>query len=89
MINEEYKIWKKNTPFLYGVPPTTQQCIGIHSSLEDALHSFLGQEGLNDWLCRSGYHARPGVAQLDSSMATGVDLLRVLRHQLHLSTLSS
>ena len=21
LINEEYKIWKKNTPFLYGRPP--------------------------------------------------------------------
>ena len=21
LVNEEYKIWKKNTPFLYGAPP--------------------------------------------------------------------
>ena len=24
MINEEYKIWKKNTPFLYGAPAARQ-----------------------------------------------------------------
>jgi hypothetical protein len=24
LINEEYKIWKKNTPFLYGAPHTQQ-----------------------------------------------------------------
>lgn len=27
IINEEYKVWKKNTPFLYGEPP------GVHMGL--------------------------------------------------------
>jgi len=26
LMNEEYKIWKRNTPFLYGEPPDPQRC---------------------------------------------------------------
>lgn len=33
LINEEYKIWKKNTPFLYGVPhaPQLARAAAVHA----------------------------------------------------------
>lgn len=40
MINEEYKIWKKNTPFLYGTP-THELRSAYTQSLADMLYSLM------------------------------------------------
>ena len=59
LVNEEYKIWKKNTPFLYGLSSTS--CLPakiLHLSTSLAC-------------CRSGDHTCTGMAQSDSAVAAG------------------
>ena len=45
LVNEEYKIWKKNTPFLYGAPslpptPSPRQCL-LHNQDFEKVAEFL------------------------------------------------
>lgn len=40
LINEEYKIWKKNTPFLYGQFAPTLMLQPSPHSLQQQLHIF-------------------------------------------------
>ena len=59
LVNEEYKIWKKNTPFLYGLSWTS--CLpakNLHLSISFAR-------------CRSGDHTCTRMAQSDSAVAAG------------------
>ena len=47
MINEEYKIWKKNTPFLYGVYPA--HAAQLVPSAAHPLTKKLNRVGLQIW----------------------------------------
>ena len=60
IVNEEYKVWKKNTPFLYGE---------AHMICGFGLDRVIMAS--NPPALRSGDHARPRVAEPDSAMASG------------------
>jgi len=61
LVNEEYKIWKKNTPFLYGnaLGSPDHRCVWSPSQMNTVCH------------CRSCHHTCPGMAQPDGTVATG------------------
>ena len=61
LVNEEYKIWKKNTPFLYGnaLGSPDHRCCLITTQTSTVCH------------CRSCHHTCPRMAQPDSTVATG------------------
>ena len=58
MINEEIKIWKKNTPFLYGESKVAFPACSPFRLSKGRL------------TCRPGYHARARVAQPDRAVAS-------------------
>jgi hypothetical protein len=75
-INMDYKVWKKNTPFLYGWLSVKQQ-----------RRQFLR---LTVYIpCRSGGESRVGVAQFDCAMAAGAFHNLLTSDRLHALTITS
>ena len=68
LVNEEYKIWKKNTPFLYGA---AFGCVDLCIPVVFDWHCFYSKH-----VCRSCHHTCFGVAQSNSTVVAGKLLLR-------------
>jgi hypothetical protein len=77
MINEEYKIWKKNTPFLYGAPLRGTSLLhrtpASPSFTLVRFHLIQGMLRAQVWCVtrRSGDHACAGMAESHCTMAPG------------------
>lgn len=77
LINEEYKIWKKNTPFLYGewLGPVSRPGWQFEGGRAGAWpHTTPPSAGNAMRPRRPRHHARAGMAQPDDPMAPGADI---------------
>ena len=72
LVNEEYKIWKKNTPFLYGNAVGSPDHCGLGWLMIDRAPALM---------CRPCHHPRVGVAQLDGAVAAGKLLTQLHSHK--------